>query len=96
MSTAAARPERGHGRRWRPVLAGVLLGALVLAPASMLAGAYFDKPVALSVVLFALAPLVGLVLTALERTRLLGLGVLLGVALFWLAVVPLLSAWLGG
>ncbi len=81
---------------WGRVIAGVLLGLLVLTPASMLAGAYFDKPVELAAVLFATAPVIGLTLALIRPTRALGIGVLVGVVLWWVVMVPVLSAWLGG
>ena len=87
--------EKRHVR-WGDLVGGTLVGALLLGPASMLLGAYFDRPTALAVIGFGSAPLVGLVLALFRRTRFVGVGVLIGVALFWIVVVPICAVLLGG
>jgi hypothetical protein len=86
----------GHRFRWVDVVAGALVGALVLGPASLLLGATFDRPTALGVLGFASAPLLGVLLVCLRRSRVLGVGVLIGIAVFWIVLLPVCAAVLGG
>jgi hypothetical protein len=83
--------------RWRPLLIGLALGAVVLSPASMLGGAWLLGLVdPLAVVVFALPPVIGVLLLLPHRTRWFGVGVLLGCLLWWAVAVPILAAWFGG
>jgi hypothetical protein len=82
---------------WRSVLVGVALGFLVLTPASMLGGAWLLGIVdPLAVVVFALPPVIGLLLLFSRRSRWLGAGLLVGCGLWWAVAVPILAALLGG
>jgi hypothetical protein len=83
--------------RWRPLLAGTAIGFLVLSPASMLGGAWLLGIVdPLAVVVFALPPVIGVLLLVPHRWRWAGVGVLVGCLLWWLVAVPILAAWFGG
>jgi hypothetical protein len=81
----------------RALLLGLVVSLVVLSPASMLGGAWLLGIVdPLAVVVFALPPVIGVVLLVPRRTRWVGVGVLLGCVLWWAVVVPLLAALLGG
>jgi hypothetical protein len=86
----------GRRFRWGDVVVGVLVGALVLGPASLLLGATFDRPTAVAVLGFASAPLFGVLLVCLRPSRVLGVGVLIGTAVFWIVLLPVCAAVLGG
>jgi hypothetical protein len=81
----------------RALLLGLVASLVVLSPASMLGGAWLLGIVdPLAVVVFALPPVIGVVLLVPRRTRWAGVGVLLGGVLWWAVAVPALAALLGG